>query len=354
MPEAKPIPADSRGAWPGVLLSALSAPADIETLRRALTHIHGASGATTVHLLLSDEGLPDWSFCEATIACARSLPPPEAARAFIYPLRAGEECLGELRLYYPEGNVPPNGSEDAAHLLSGMLRAALAEGCRAHRQAQEELQQILVHDLRSPLATLRGYLELLAEELPAAGDAREYLAAMRRAAAQQEELLGQLLALYEINRGRLRVCSLRIRPLLEATFAEKRDAAALASLRLEAQLDISARLRLVTEEQPLRRALSNLLENAIRYTPPGGTVRFCAAREGERLLLRIRDDGPGVPVSVRERMFAPFERAPVAGVAAGTGLGLAYTNAAVERLGGGLWLESTGEGSEFALWLPLG
>ena len=53
-------------------------------------------------------------------------------------------------------------------------------------------------------------------------------------------------------------------------------------------------------------------------------------------------------------MFAPFERAPVAGVAAGAGLGLAYTNAAVERLGGGLWLESTGEGSEFALWLPLG
>ena len=103
----------------------------------------------------------------------------------------------------------------------------------------------------------------------------------------------------------------------------------------------------------MRRALSNLLENAIRYTPPGGTVRLCATRQDERLLVRVRDDGPGVPASVRERMFAPFERAPVAGVAAGAGLGLAYTNAAVERLGGGLWLESANEGSEFVLWLPL-
>lgn len=351
MSETKTTSPDS---WASALLSALSEPTDREHLRQLLTRIQRSTAATEVHLLLTDEILADYSFREATIACAPTpLLPPEDTQFFSYPLRSGADSLGELRLYHPEADLPRAGMNDVVHLLNGVLRVARAEHFRGCLRRQEELQQTLVHDLRSPLATLRAYLDLISEELPEDSDAHEYLAAIRRAANQQEDMLSQLLALYEAKSGQRRKASLHICPLLEAAITDHRDAAALAGLRLETVLDLPACLQLVTEEQPLRRALFNLLGNAIRYTPQGGTVQLCAAQAGGRLWLRVRDDGPGVPLSVRERLFLPFERAPVAGVASGSGLGLAFTKAVAERLGGGLSLEKTEQGSEFALWLPL-
>ena len=341
-------------SWLPGWLSLLSGAVAPVQLQRYLEAIQRHSGADQVQLFLADESLAELAFCEGAVCCALQLPTTmEDPGAVRYPLRAGENGLGELILLLPEANAAPTDMEGAVHLLTGLLRVAQAKRHQDSLRIQEEWQQILIHDLRSPLATLRAYLDLLAEELPTEGDAREFLAAIQRSAEQQDDLFSQLLSLHEVYRKQRVSQPLVIQPFLERVLAEHRDAAALAGLQLEAKLNVPSDSQLVTEEPVLQRALFNLLENAIRYTPAGGTVQLRAQERGGWLWLRIRDDGPGVPPPIQERIFLPFERAPVAGVASGTGLGLAFTKAAAERLGGELSLEKTKKGSAFVMSLPL-
>ena len=100
----------------------------------------------------------------------------------------------------------------------------------------------------------------------------------------------------------------------------------------------------------LQRALVNLLENALRFSPPGETVTVRVNATRKELLIRVVDRGPGVPVSEQERIFTPFHRLDSAG---GAGLGLAIARGFAEANGGRLWVESrTGQGASFALALP--
>ena len=348
------IPDLATPSWLTGWLSLLSEAVAPVPLRRYLGAIQRHSGADQVHLFLADESLAELAFCEGALCCALQLPAAvEDPGALRYPLRAGENKLGELILFLPGASEAPTDMEGALHLLTGLLRVAQAKYHQDSLRTQEEWQQILIHDLRSPLATLRAYLDLLAEELPTEGEARQFLAAIQRSAQQQDDLFSQLLSLHEVYRKQSVSHPLAIQPFLAKVLAEHQDAAALAGLRLGAKLNIPPDLQLDTEEPVLRRALFNLLENAIRYTPAGGRVQLRAEQKDGRLWLRIRDDGPGVPLPIQERIFLPFERAPVAGVASGTGLGLAFTKAAAERLGGELSLEKTKKGSAFVMSLPL-
>ncbi|MCY4009481.1 MAG: HAMP domain-containing sensor histidine kinase [Anaerolineaceae bacterium] len=356
MNEGRGSGAGAAVSWRDGWLALLSEPVDRQDLRRLLAAVQRHSGASQVHLQLVDETLADCTFCEGTLCCSRHPPAvPEGLLALRFPLQVGECALAELVLYFAAGRTAAPEMTEFVQGLAGWLRVAQADCLRESLRAREEWLQILIHDLRSPLATLRAYLDLLLEGRPAGGETAEYLAAIQRSAQQQEDLLSQMMSLYEVDRGQDqgRPMPIPIHTFLEEVLAEHRDAAELAGLWLESRLGVRAELQLVAEEALLRRALSNLLGNAIRYTPAGGTVLLEAGQGGGQLWLRIRDDGPGVPAAIRERIFQPFARSPVAGVAAGTGLGLAFTQAAAGRLGGELSLEETETGSAFVMKLPL-
>jgi signal transduction histidine kinase len=104
----------------------------------------------------------------------------------------------------------------------------------------------------------------------------------------------------------------------------------------------------------LRQMIANLLENAIRYTPSGGTVRVEAEAEGDQVILRVSDTGPGVPPADQPYLFDKFFRASnVPEHVPGTGLGLSIVKSIVDNHGGRIWVDSTlGAGTTFTVVLP--
>ncbi|MCK4962472.1 MAG: ATP-binding protein, partial [Anaerolineales bacterium] len=109
------------------------------------------------------------------------------------------------------------------------------------------------------------------------------------------------------------------------------------------------------DDEKLRRVLSNLLDNALKFTPAGGQIDLKVKCEGEEVIITVADTGPGVPEEFRERIFKRFAQVPgVAGRRRGTGLGLAFSKMAVTAHGGKIWVEDNpGGGSAFRIQLPL-
>jgi signal transduction histidine kinase len=104
----------------------------------------------------------------------------------------------------------------------------------------------------------------------------------------------------------------------------------------------------------LRRAITNLLTNAIKYSPEGAPINVELACEGDTAIIRVSDQGIGIPEDDQRRLFEPFHRASNVGQIQGTGLGLAITRQAVERHGGSISVESqVGVGTTFSVRLPI-
>ena len=100
--------------------------------------------------------------------------------------------------------------------------------------------------------------------------------------------------------------------------------------------------------------LTNLVENAVRHSPAGGTVRVHLTQAGRSVRARVTDEGPGIAPEEREKVFEPFYRGAEAPESAGSGLGLAIVRAIVTAHGGRIWVEeTTGGGTAFVVELPL-
>jgi two-component system sensor histidine kinase CreC len=213
----------------------------------------------------------------------------------------------------------------------------------------EQYVQSLTHEMKSPLAGIRGAAELLQEPLPEAE--RQRFA--RHILDQQQRLtetIDKLLALAEVEQhGWLQT---RERVVLQALLTQAADA---VGTRLRANevvlvVDVADDLDVQGDGFLLRQALSNLLDNAIAFSPRGGRIVLSAAAEGDHVQISVRDDGPGVPDYALERVFDRFYSlaAPATGQR-GTGLGLPFVREVVRLHGGSVTLGNRIEGGALAV-----
>ena len=184
------------------------------------------------------------------------------------------------------------------------------------------------HELRSPLTALRLQLQLLdrAPDDGARSEARERLgAAVERAI----HLVEQLLTLARSDPGQSAAAGAV--DLAAVAAAAVADTRALALTReIDLHLDTASPVLVQGDADGLRTLARNLVDNAVRYTPPGGSVRVVSRDSGEGPLLEVSDTGPGIAAPDRERVFDRFYRHPAAG-GSGSGLGLAIVKAVADR-----------------------
>jgi heavy metal sensor kinase len=210
------------------------------------------------------------------------------------------------------------------------------------------------HALRTPLAVMRAEVDvsLRGDVLPLA--AQEVLTSAREEVDRMSRTVDNLLAMAEADEGRLELLTVpvNLRQAIDDAAGPLRMLASAKDVSLVAD---GGPLETQADPQRLQLALTNLIENAIRFTPPGSSVRVTTWRRESEVGVTVSDEGPGIPVEDRERLFHRYYRAESARGrnVGGSGLGLAICHEVAIAHGGRLWLESTpGGGSAFLLALP--
>lgn len=221
---------------------------------------------------------------------------------------------------------------------------------------RDSLVHMIVHDLRSPLAGIRAYLDLL--ELDGAGkldaELTESIEGARRVAAEMTEMVSDLLDVSRMEVGRM---PLDLAPTdlgaLVVAAVSAADAAERVRVRVEAPLD---GLRVVCDAVVIRRVIANLVGNAVKFTPAAGQITVSVRGEGADVRVSVTDTGRGIPPEFHQKVFEKFGQveAVAHGAKHSSGLGLTFCKYAVEAHGGRIGLESTvGKGSSFWLVLPV-
>ena len=220
---------------------------------------------------------------------------------------------------------------------------------------RNSLLAALSHDLRTPLTSLMAQAESLARSSPPLAPAQRTMAdALREEMVRMSMLVTNLLDMARIESGdvKLRLQWQPVEEVIGSALAASR--AALAGHAV--QTHVPADLPLVQYDAVLiERVLSNLLDNAGKYTPPGSTVAISAERRGVWLDIAVTDDGPGLPSGQEEAVFEKFTRGERESAKPGVGLGLAICRAIVNAHGGTIHAANRPEGGAcFVFTLPLG
>ena len=226
---------------------------------------------------------------------------------------------------------------------------------------RDEFVALVSHELRTPLTSIQGYLDLLLEEdeneIDDPAMRRQFLSVIGRNARRLGRLVGDLLFVAQFEAGSLRLDwqQTDVRQVLANAVEAARPRAESNGLVLE--LEATERLPLLRADgDRLGQAVDNLISNALKYTPDGGTVTVRAARVGDDVRIEVTDTGIGIAHDEQERLFQRFFRASSATERhiPGVGLGLTIVKAIVEGHGGTVSVSSTeGAGSTFSLDLPV-
>ncbi|WP_078121245.1 two-component system sensor histidine kinase CreC [Thiosocius teredinicola] len=218
----------------------------------------------------------------------------------------------------------------------------------------ENYLHILTHEMKSPLAAIRGTAELLDEEMPLA-DRQRFIANIRSEANRLHQVVEQLLqlAVVEKQQGLSNPESVDVTAMIEELCEARQWRAEQDGIRFE--LDLRQGVRLVAERFLLRQALGNLIDNAIDFSPRGGTIRFADRVHEGVWSLSITDQGPGVPEYALDRVFERFYSLPrPATDARSSGLGLSFVREVAQVHGGEVQLANAPrQGAVATLSLPI-
>lgn len=246
--------------------------------------------------------------------------------------------------------VPLTGSGDEFDRLSANLNDMLGQIDRL-MNAKREVSDNIAHDLRSPLTRLKSKLEivLLHEHPP-----EQYRQAIEQAVSETNNILGTFNALLSIAQAEAGTAAGEMMPLDAALLAG--DVAELYEPVAEAK---GQELAFVAEGEAwvranrhlLFQAVTNLVDNAIKYTPEGGHVRLQVRRAGDRVEIAVGDSGPGIPEQARERVLERFVRLEWSRTTPGNGLGLSLVSAVAQMHKATLRLEDNAPGLRIVLAL---
>jgi len=240
-----------------------------------------------------------------------------------------------------------------------------------YRELQERSRQLEVasrhkseflasmsHELRTPLNAVIGFSDVLLERMfgELNGRQEEYVRDIRDSGRHLLELINEILDLSKVEAGRMELdpAQLSLPELLEQGLALIRERA--ARQHLTVTLAVAPEVGDVwADEVKLKQVVVNLLTNAVKFTPVGGSVDVDARVLGEEAIVSVRDTGVGIAPEDQERIFEAFQRGDRRASVEGTGLGLTLSKRFVELHGGRVWLESAlGEGSTFGFAIPVG
>jgi len=359
---------------PAKRLEGLPASASPEDVRRALLAavaqrsrwryrvLHRAAGSFDIYVVASRESYV--VALGALVAAAAVLLPAAgyavargARQAVAGALRPLERVAAETRAIGPAelGTrlTSPTGQAEVTELADSVNRM-LERVDRAHR-ALEAFTADASHELRTPLTHLRAQVQWAAAEGRTEAETREALGAMERVLDQTAKLVEELLL---IARGENRQLALAHAPFdLTAVVDEVREITEAMALGRDLAVHATAlppRWALGDADRT-RHILLNLASNAVRYTPPPGSITFALETDGTMVGVSVRDTGPGIAPEHVERIFDRFFRVDQSRSRdlGGSGLGLAIARLFAELQGGHITVASTpGEGSTFTLWLP--
>lgn len=255
-----------------------------------------------------------------------------------------------------ETSTPVDTRDDEVGDLSrAMVR--MQAGLRRQEEARRQFVATASHELRTPLTSLSGNLELLGEDLAATDfdreDARQQVISAQGELARLRNLATELLDLSRLDAGvELRSEPVEVGEVVRAVAAEF----ALQAHARRTLLDVvPPRGPCWARGDPdaVARVARILIDNALRYTPPGTSVRVTSGYAGEGATVAVIDDGPGVPEEEAEAIFERFRRGATTRGEGGFGLGLAIGRELAERLEGSLELANGSRGARFVLTLPI-
>ncbi|HUQ42411.1 MAG TPA: HAMP domain-containing sensor histidine kinase [Candidatus Limnocylindrales bacterium] len=233
---------------------------------------------------------------------------------------------------------------------------AETEALRVLEQMKSEFLAEMSHDFRSPLTVVRGAVELLMSERPGALNRSQHELAVRAARNihRLEEFAEDLLEMARIEHGGVKLERVEI-DACELVREIVDDHRASAEIRAQSfDLECARAVTIFADVGRLRRAIGNLVGNAIKFAPERSTIEVRAGADRTSFKVRVTDHGPGVDADERDRIFEKFSRGRRSAAVAGAGLGLSIARSLVELHGGTVrYEEADGGGATFVLSVPL-
>ncbi len=288
-----------------------------------------------------------------------------AALVIFRPAQARLRAVEDAARRFGEGDLsaraPAIGGDEVAAVAEAFNRMAadlaarqaqLVEAGRARRQLLADVS----HELMTPLTAIRGYAETLAlpQFVPESKAGQRAVRVIQEEGQRIERLVGDLLDLARFEAGGISLSLelVAVDELFERVVERHAQPAQEKGVSIVVD-PLDPDLRCTADPHRLEQAVQNLCSNALRHTPPGGTVRLGAARTDDAIVIRVSDSGVGIPAEHLPHVFDRFYKADRSRTQAGSGLGLSIVKAIVERHGGSVSVTSTpGVETVFEITLP--
>lgn len=279
----------------------------------------------------------------------------------IFPVRV-EDTLSALLLV---GADTPNAFDETdqvvlhtltEHLSVAMANTRLYEQVREALVAREQMLQNVSHELRTPLTLIRGYAELMADGAfgVLSKEAQEAIQTIVQQTIHLTDLVNQLIMFQQVKQEMVEVETIALGPWLREVTSAWTPTLQEKGMRLHLEMD--KQLGNTTgNSKYLTQVMNNLLDNACKFSPHGGTVTVRARRNGRQVIISVSDQGIGVSPDKLPRLFERFYQVE-GGISrrfGGMGLGLSLAKEIVERHGGRIWAESEGEGKGLTVTFTL-